>query len=135
MQPFATPWTVARQAPHPWDSPGKNTEPYDGVGGTHKRLVLSSTCNSLNASPRPVVETFPGGVQVEHTGCLSRFTSLETPSHEPLGPDRRHPGSSFPSSPRFLELLSWVGSCSVSPAIMASTTELLERTLWWPSCE
>ena len=21
-----TPWTVAHQAPHPWDSPGKNTE-------------------------------------------------------------------------------------------------------------
>ena len=26
--PFATPWTVAHQAPCPWDSPGKNT----GVG-------------------------------------------------------------------------------------------------------
>ena len=25
---FATPWTVAHQAPHPWDFPGKNT----GVG-------------------------------------------------------------------------------------------------------
>ena len=25
---FATPWTVAHQAPRPWDSPGKNT----GVG-------------------------------------------------------------------------------------------------------
>ena len=23
------PWTAARQAPHPWDSPGRNT----GVGG------------------------------------------------------------------------------------------------------
>ena len=28
VQLFATPWTGAYQAPHPWDSPGKNT----GVG-------------------------------------------------------------------------------------------------------
>ena len=27
-QLFVTPWTVAHQVPHPWDSPGKNT----GVG-------------------------------------------------------------------------------------------------------
>ena len=25
VQHFATPWTVARQAPRPWNSPGKNT--------------------------------------------------------------------------------------------------------------
>ena len=110
-------------------------EPYDGVGGTHKRLVLSSTCNSLNPSPRPVVETFPRGVQVEQAGCLSCFTSLETPFHEPLGLDCWHPGSSLPSSPGFLVLLSWVGSCSVTPAIVASTTELVGHTLLWPSCE
>ena len=53
-------------------------EPYDGVGGTHKRLVLSSTCNSLNPSPRPVVETFPRGVQVEHMElCLMLHGSLD----------------------------------------------------------
>ena len=28
VRPCATPWTAAHQAPHPWDSPGKNT----GVG-------------------------------------------------------------------------------------------------------
>ena len=28
MSTFAIPWTVAHQAPHPWDFPGKNT----GVG-------------------------------------------------------------------------------------------------------
>ena len=26
VQLFATLWTVAHQTPHPWDSPGKNTE-------------------------------------------------------------------------------------------------------------
>ena len=53
-------------------------KPYDGVGGTHKRLVLSSTCNSLNPSPRPVVETFPRGVQVEHMElCLMLHGSLD----------------------------------------------------------
>ena len=44
-----TPWTVARQAPLPWDSPGKNT----GVG-YHFLLHLNESQVSLEEGERPV---------------------------------------------------------------------------------
>ena len=65
VQLFATPWTVACQAPLPWDSPGKNT----GVG------YLSLLQGSFRPRDRTWVSCIAGRLLSEPPGKPTKFIS------------------------------------------------------------
>ena len=81
-----TPWTAARQAPRPWDSPGKNT----GVGGNtlSERHYRSPSGAVLRWRLSPPLLAAGEWAKAEDRNTLRKPTCTDNLSKQPVQPSK-----------------------------------------------